>query len=94
MVKGFLSVACALFISLECSTLSVSKKEMTLGERLFRANCRACHTLPNPKSHSDGEWNDFINRHKDRIQLQEDELASIVHYLQNANLDSLKEIQR
>ena len=58
---------------------------MTRGERLFRSNCRSCHTLPNPKSQTDLDWVTLVKRYGSEIDLSTEVQAEIVAYLQSVN---------
>jgi mono/diheme cytochrome c family protein len=42
------------------------------GERAFRANCQTCHTLPNPRMKSDGDWPKFVQRYGGRAILTQE----------------------
>ena len=55
---------------------------MTSGERLFRSNCRSCHTLPNPKSQTDSDWVSLGKRYGSQIDLVPEVQAKIIAYLQ------------
>ena len=58
---------------------------MTSGERLFRSNCRSCHTLPNPKSQTDSDWVTLVKRYGSQIDLAPEVQAKIIAYLQRVN---------
>jgi hypothetical protein len=58
---------------------------MTSGERLFRSNCRSCHTLPNPKSQTDSDWVSLVKRYGSQIDLVPEVQAKIIAYLQRVN---------
>lgn len=58
---------------------------MTSGERLFRSNCRSCHTLPNPKSQTDSDWVVLVKRYGGRLDLVTEVQAEIIAYLQSVN---------
>ena len=58
---------------------------MTSGERLFRSNCRSCHTLPNPKSQTDSDWVTLVKRYGSQIDLVPEVQAKIIAYLQRVN---------
>ena len=58
---------------------------MTSGERLFRSNCRSCHTLPNPKSQTDSDWVALVKRYGGRLDLVTEVQAEIIAYLQSVN---------
>ena len=58
---------------------------MSEGERLYRANCRACHTLRNPASYTDEQWPPLVHRYAGRINLPPETQQKIVDYLLNAN---------
>ena len=58
---------------------------MTRGERLFRSNCRSCHTLPNPKSQTDSDWVSLVKRYGSQIDLVPEVQAKIIAYLQRVN---------
>ena len=58
---------------------------MTSGERLFRSNCRSCHTLPNPKSQTDSDWVSLVKRYGGQIDLVPEVQAKIIAYLQRVN---------
>ena len=59
--------------------------DMTSGERLFRSNCRSCHTLPNPKSQTDSDWVVLVKRYGGRLDLVTEVQAEIIAYLQSVN---------
>ncbi|MAG84821.1 hypothetical protein CMK10_11735 [Candidatus Poribacteria bacterium] len=58
---------------------------MTSGERLFRSNCRSCHTLPNPKSQTDSDWVTLVKRYGSQIDLAPEVQAKIIAHLQRVN---------
>ena len=58
---------------------------MTSGERLFRSNCRSCHTLPNPKSQTDSDWVTLVKRYGSQIDLVPEVQAKIIAHLQRVN---------
>ena len=58
---------------------------LTCGERLFRSNCRSCHTLPNPKSQTDSDWVALVKRYGGRLDLVTEVQAEIIAYLQSVN---------
>jgi cytochrome c2 len=58
---------------------------MISGERLFRSNCRSCHTLPNPKSQTDSDWVSLVKRYGSQIDLVPEVQAKIIAYLQRVN---------
>ncbi len=58
---------------------------MSNGERLFRANCNACHVLPNPSRHSDEAWPALVGRYGQIAKLDSLKRAEIVAYLQAVN---------
>ncbi len=60
---------------------------MSEGERLYRANCRACHSLRDPASHTDAEWPGLVRRYGGKISLTPETEQKILNYLQSANLD-------
>lgn len=88
MTRAVLAVFGLFLLYAGCSALKVSTREMTPGEKLFRANCRACHTLPRVGSRSQAEWRALIGQHQDRLQLQEADVAAIINYLQKADQDT------
>lgn len=58
---------------------------MSAGERLYRANCRSCHSLRRPESHADNEWPRLVKRYGDKIHLTAAEQTEIIQYLMDAN---------
>lgn len=70
---------------LGCGLASISQHEMSEGERLFRSNCRSCHTLPDPTEYSDEEWPELVKRYADRIELPMEAQRAILEYLQTVN---------
>ena len=58
---------------------------MSEGERLYRANCRSCHTLRNPTSYTDEQWPPLVHRYGERIHLSPETQQKIVDYLLSAD---------
>jgi len=88
MAKAVLAFFGLFLLYAGCSALKVSTREMTPGEKLFRANCRACHTLPRAGSRSRAEWQTLLDKHKERMQLQEEQATAIIDYLQKTEQDT------
>ena len=55
------------------------------GEKLYRANCRSCHTLRNPGRYTDEQWPPLVERYAGRINLSEESQQRIIEYLLSAN---------
>ena len=66
-------------ILLGCS--GIERKEMSEGERLFRANCRACHVLPNANDFSGEEWVILVKRYADPLNIPPEKQKKILDYL-------------
>jgi hypothetical protein len=87
MLKKHISTIIALwllFIIIGCAA-SVSNKPMTEGERLYRARCRSCHNLIDPKKYSDGQWEIFVKKYGEISNLTENESKLILEYLTENN---------
>ena len=57
----------------------------TDGEKIYRRQCRNCHSLPKPGSHTDDEWPPLINRHSKRVKLTEEQTKALLAYLREHN---------
>lgn len=64
---------------------SLDKGPWTQGQRLYRAKCRSCHKLINPKKHSDEEWKVFVEKYSEKSNLTESERRQILQYLLENN---------
>ena len=81
-IAGILILTAALFIG--CGgTSKTANRQMSDGERLFRANCRGCHVLPKPTAMSAEEWPEFISSHIDSDDLSPESKELISKHLQN-----------
>lgn len=58
---------------------------MSEGERLYRGNCASCHALRNPRNYTDGEWEVYLRKYGEKIELDSAEQSKILGYLQAAN---------
>ncbi len=79
---GFLLI-CALWLS--CSSKTINKKPLSEGEQLFRAKCRSCHILPDPKKYDDHEWVKIMDKYGELARLKENQELSILLFLQRSN---------
>ena len=68
-----------------CGCTTFQRKEMANGERLFRANCRACHTLPDANKFTDSEWVDLVRRYADPLEIPVEDQKLILEYIQDNN---------
>ena len=81
-MKRYFFVPILLFmLILACLPAKRSNYDMTDGKRLFRAKCRSCHTLPNPRKYTDRQWNELVFHYGERINLSEEQKIMIVQYL-------------
>lgn len=55
------------------------------GEKLYRRQCRNCHTLPKPQSHADADWPVLIKRHESRVKLTEEQTKALLTFLTEKN---------
>jgi len=83
-VAWIVFLCCGLLI-LGCLGRQAGKAAMTEEERLFRANCRACHVLPEPSELGDEQWLEFLSSHPDRVDLPDEDRAAILKHLQDSN---------
>lgn len=88
MIIRWLACLLAVMFLIGCSHMGFARREMTGGERLFRANCRSCHVLPDPKEHGHEEWPELVARYGERIDLPAESQQLIVEYLQTVLADS------
>ncbi len=88
-MRGWFALAAAFLfiIMIGCAVkhLPESKSAMSEGERLYRANCRSCHTLRDPASQSDEQWPGLVHRYGDRIHLSPESQQRILDYLLSVN---------
>ncbi len=88
-MRGWLALAAAflLIIVISCAVkhLPEPQSKISEGERLYRANCRSCHTLRDPASHTDEQWPGLVHRYGDRIHLSPESQQKILDYLLRAN---------
>ena len=72
--------------TLACSAArNANRAPLSEGERAFRANCVACHALPDPKAFPDERWPDLVAKYSELINLAATEQAKIVKFLREAN---------
>jgi len=79
-----LSIGIAILLFLACA-IGVSRKQMTEGEKLYRARCRSCHTLIDPKEYSDEKWKIMVEMYGKKSNLSEPEKIQILEYLLSNN---------
>lgn len=87
MIKKYISTIVVLWILsfiIGCAA-TVGKKTMTEGERLYRARCRSCHSLIDPKKHSDSQWQVLLGKYGENSNLTENESKRILEYLTENN---------
>jgi mono/diheme cytochrome c family protein len=87
-VRRFVAGCAALLLAalvISCGPKVELAESQSDGQRLFRANCRSCHRLPNPKSKTDSEWPSLVNRYGERAKLSPEQIDLIIAYLQAAN---------
>ncbi len=65
-------------------TINLTAKQQQ-GKRIYESLCDSCHNLINPKTHTDTEWVQAINRYGIKLQLQPSEKDAIAAYLTFAN---------
>lgn len=58
---------------------------MSAGESAYRANCRSCHSLRNPRKYTDEEWQVYVQKYGAKIPLTDETSKLILRYLQGAN---------
>jgi mono/diheme cytochrome c family protein len=75
----------AILLGCAASKPRSSTAPMTHGERLYRSNCAACHSLRDPKNYTDDEWELNVRKYGGKLALSEQELQEIMTYLQSAN---------
>lgn len=86
MIVRTIGMICALVaLAAGCSRMGLQGRQMTEGERLFRANCRACHVLPKPEAFSDEAWPEFVSSHAGGSSIPEHTKALISQYLVDSN---------
>ncbi|MEW5925596.1 MAG: cytochrome c [Candidatus Zixiibacteriota bacterium] len=85
MKKIITIIPILLIIGAACTRPSFKQSRMSEGERLFRANCRACHVLPKPDQKKADEWATFLENHPDPAALSPEVRSLIVTYLQGTN---------
>ena len=72
--------------TLACSAArNANRAPLSEEERAFRANCAACHALPDPKAFPDERWPDLVAKYSALINLPAAEQAKIVKFLQDSN---------
>ena len=86
MKRLALPAAILLIVIIGCAMKNTPRSApMSEGERLYRSNCRACHTLRNPTSYTDEQWPPLVQRYGGRIHLTPESQQKIVDYLLSAN---------
>lgn len=74
------------FVAFGCTSKNLQPvSEMTEGERLYRANCAACHALRNPANYTDDEWTGYVAKYGEKLNLSAQEQEKILAHLQSAN---------
>jgi nitrate/TMAO reductase-like tetraheme cytochrome c subunit len=61
--------------------MKINKTELSEDEKIFRANCRPCHVLPDREDLSSNEWTRILEDHEDRINLSADDRSAVMRYL-------------
>ena len=74
-------ISIILLILIRCGSMLKKGTPLSEKDRLFRSKCSVCHRLPDPKSRNSDQWLQILDRHKNRIRLNEAELGIIRNYL-------------
>lgn len=82
---GFFLLLIIAGILTHCSGAKQSQKPLTEGERLFKAKCRSCHTLPKPQKFDDAGWVPVVSKYGERAKLNDKQIKLIINYLQDNN---------
>lgn len=76
-----LTTALSVILAAGCGQKSGTGEEMTGEERLFRAKCRSCHTLPERASRTMEGWKGVLEKHEDRMELTDEERRALIRHL-------------
>jgi len=86
MLRAGFTALMIVLCTVSCSTSTVNRMPMSEEERAFRANCRACHKLPDPVSLSNEQWAEVVARHAEKtFSLSAEDQAKILKFLQESN---------
>lgn len=55
-------------------------------EKLFRAKCNACHSIPRPNDYSSEQWENTLKKHMSRAKLNETQMNQLIRYHQNVQV--------
>ena len=64
-----------------CNTKSFHP--MNVNEKLFRAKCSSCHSLPNLDKYTNEQWKMILQEHLQRTKLNEKQMIQILRYFQD-----------
>lgn len=78
------TVAAGLLLS--CAVKNVKQtSEMPEGERLYRANCASCHALRKAENYTDAEWEMYVAKYGQKLDLTDRTRSLILDHLQASN---------
>jgi len=80
-VLGVVTIATNMFSGCK-ATQAISTKS---GAAIWGENCLRCHNSPSPTDFSDAQWEIIGTHMKLRANLTDDEVKSVVAFLQSAN---------